>query len=82
MPRLLPFIAPSFLVVACSTEYHPEYHPVTVSEFTQTLAYPVAVNNGPSPAPVYVVPGAPPPGLTAAPLVPAPEPPAGFFDRR
>jgi hypothetical protein len=75
----------SLFAVACSSEYHPEYHPVTVSNIHQDLAYPVTVNNGtvnngaaPQPAPVYVVPG------QAVAPIPAPylvqeAPPPDFF---
>jgi len=70
-------------LAACSSSYHPEYHPVSVNEVTQNFAYPVTVNGGPAPAsrgPVYVTPGAPAvvAGPPLAPPPPAPPPP-GFF---
>ncbi len=81
----LALIAGSLLVAACTSEYHPEYHPVTVSNFSQNLAYPVSVTNGGAPterSPVYIVPGQ---AVAGAPLpagmAPAPPPPPGFFDR-
>lgn len=65
-------------VTACSSSYHPEYHPVTVSNVSQNLSYPVAVNNGgAAPAPVYVVPA---PAATTPANVPWPAaPPPDFF---
>ena len=50
MRRLIPAFAASLFFVACSSEYHPEYHPVVVSNFSQNLSYPVSVNNGGAPA--------------------------------
>lgn len=73
--RLLGLAAPLALF-ACSSNYHPEYHPVTVSNFSQNVAYPVAVNNGGGLAersPVYVLPG-PVPTPAAAPPPEAPPP--------
>ena len=31
---------------ACTETYHPEYHPVTVTTFSQNIAYPVNVQSG------------------------------------
>jgi hypothetical protein len=90
--RLIPVFAASLMLAACSSQYHPEYHPVVVSNFSQNLSYPVSVNNGGAPterSPVYVVPGVP--GATApavqtvavgpGPIIAAPAPPPpGFFD--
>jgi hypothetical protein len=73
-------VAASLALVACASTYHPEYHPVTVSN----VAYPVVVNNGGSPSersPTFIVPGVPvvaPPATVLAPA-PAEQPPAGFF---
>jgi hypothetical protein len=77
---LLPLAAS--LALGCSSSYHPEYHPVTVSNFQQNLSYPVAVHNGASPsaaAPVYVMPA--PQAAIAFPEVAEPplSPPPGFF---
>jgi hypothetical protein len=64
-------------LAACSSSYHPEYHPVTVSNFSQNIAYPVSVHGGTASierAPVYVAPPAP------GPVVVVPEaPPPDFF---
>jgi hypothetical protein len=54
----------AFALAACTSSYHPEYHPVTVSNFSQNLSYPVEVKNGGAPSersPVYVVPSPPVP---------------------
>ena len=81
MRRIVLPLAASLAIVtlgACSSSYHPEYHPVTVSN----VSYPVMVNNGGSgaePTPVFVVPAVP---MAAAPAVPLPEqPPPDFFAR-
>lgn len=66
----------SLALAGCVDNYHPEYHPVSVSEISQNLSYPVAVHNGLSAAdrsPVYVV-TAPPPLVNPAPLVVEPPP--------
>jgi hypothetical protein len=61
-------------VSACSSSYHPEYHPVSVSNISQNLAYPAASNAAGERAQVYLVPAAP------APVVMVPEaPPPDFF---
>ena len=80
MRRSVLLCAVSLAMAACTSTYHPEYHPITVSN----LAYPVVVNNGGTPserAPTYVAPGAP---MTASPgaivLPPAEQPPPGFFN--
>jgi hypothetical protein len=39
-------IALAFVLVGlggCGNTYHPEYHPVTSQQYTQTLSYPVSV---------------------------------------
>jgi hypothetical protein len=69
----------SLALAACSSTYHPEYHPVTVSN----LAYPVMVNNGNASerAPTFIVPGATtavPPAAVTLPAAPE-QPPPGFF---
>ena len=51
------------LLVACTSTYHPEYHPVTVTSYEQHVAY-SASGGAPQAAPTLV---APPP--------PAPQPP-------
>lgn len=67
--RYLSLALPAALA-ACSSTYHPEYHPVT--QLSQQVTYPVIV--GPdSPRTVVIQP--PPPA--AAPTVPPPPP--GFF---
>jgi hypothetical protein len=80
--RLIPAFAATLLCAACSSEYHPEYHPVVVSNFSQNLSYPVSVNNGGAPterAPVYVVPGQAVAALPAPMIAQPAPPPPGFF---
>ena len=61
-------IVGAFGLVACGNTYHPEYHPVTVTQYSQDLSYPVSVHNaGPAAerSPVViaqpVMPAMPPP---------------------
>jgi hypothetical protein len=70
-----PFLAIAILAAplaatACANTYHPEYHPVSITRLQQDLAYPVTVQNGPSPGPVVIVPAMPP--LPGQPLLPWP----------
>ena len=76
----------SFAIEGCVDNYHPEYHPVSVSEISQNLSYPVAVHNGFTAAergPVVVVPASPPVLVQPAPVVvqPAAPLPAGEWFR-
>ena len=69
-------------LAACTSTYHPEYHPVSINNVEQNLAYPVTVNGGGATAqrsgPVYVVPGTVAGGPPLTPP-PPPAPPPGFF---
>ena len=85
-PALSTLAAASFVLAlaACTETYHPEYHPVTVSEVSQNLNYPVVVHNSGSPSersPVYVGQGPAP--VLATPPPPPPQqpvlPPAEWF---
>jgi hypothetical protein len=61
-------------LAACSSSYHPEYHPVTVTNVSQNLAYPTPTSANGDRVPIYVVPSAP------APVVMLPEAaPPDFF---
>ncbi len=76
--------AAAIVLVACTDTYHPEYHPVTVTNFSQNVGYPVVVNNGTNAgerSPVTIVPGVSTtaPQAFATPPPPA-EPPPGFFE--
>jgi len=71
----------SFAIAGCSSSYHPEYHPVTVSNFSQNIAYP-------APSTVDASQGLRPPVIIAAPpsaivlpstLAQEPGPPPDFF---
>ena len=62
-------------VTACSSSYHPEYHPITVSNFSQNVAYPVSASAPSSERPpLLVVPAAPQPVV----ILPEPLPPDFF----
>jgi len=49
LPRLAGGVAlaTSLALAACSSTNHPEYHPVTVTHFSQNIAYPVSVSGAP-----------------------------------
>lgn len=71
-PIVFPLASLTLALAACSSSYHPEYHPVTVSNFSQNIAYPVSVNGTTTierPT-TYVVPGTPPPLALPAEAVP------------
>ena len=47
---------------ACTDTYHPEYHPVTVTNSSQNISYPVSVRTSNAPSgtpPVTILQGAP-----------------------
>jgi hypothetical protein len=65
-------------LLGCSSSYHPEYHPVTVSHFSQNVSYPVSVGSADpvvTRAPVYVVPAP----ASPVPAYPVDAPPPDFF---
>lgn len=66
-------------LVACGNTYHPEYHPVTTTSYSQSIASPVTVQ-GAAGQPVYVpAPAAPPPPPRHLPApAPPPPPPEGW----
>jgi hypothetical protein len=51
-------------LAGCTSTYHPEYHPVTVTSYEQHVAYPAGQG------------GAPPPVTMSAPAPQTPPPPA------
>jgi hypothetical protein len=71
-PLLLafPLVVVPLALGACGNTYHPEYHPVTVTQLEQQIAYPVTVQTGTEPAPVVVAPA--PPAEPPAPWPPWP----------
>jgi hypothetical protein len=81
---LVPIVAAAIALVACTDTYHPEYHPVTVTNFSQNVGYPVVVNNGgASPSPVVVAPmsnGSPSPAPAFVAQPPPTSPPPDFFE--
>ena len=69
---LVQALIPAALLAAlgCSSTYHPEYHPVTVTHFSQNIS-------GGAATPVYI---APPPPVVVVPAAAAVEgPPPEFF---
>jgi len=66
-----PLLALAAALAACTSTYHPEYHPVTVTSVNQTYSAPVAV--APAPATTTASPVTVIPAQAAAPLV-VPEP--------
>jgi len=65
----------------CGNSYHPEYHPVTVTNVSQSYSSPVHVGGGGVPQPVTVMPAPQTqPPIVVGPVTP--EPPPGFFDGR
>jgi len=65
---------------ACGNSYHPEYHPVTVTNVSQSYSSSVHVGGGggaPQPVTVMPAPQTQPP-IVIGPYTP--EPPPGFFD--
>jgi len=68
-------------LVACSSSYHPEYHPVTVSNFSQNVSYPVSVGGAVERPAAAVTPPTPvQPSVVIVPAIAAPEgPPPDFF---
>ena len=62
MSRLvvLPLLIVPFALAACANTYHPEYHPVTTTNYEQSVAYPAA-GLGAAPPPSVVFRAPPPP---------------------
>jgi hypothetical protein len=87
--HLVVLIAACGALVGCGNTYHPEYHPVTSTQYSQSLSYPVTVHNGGSAAersPVVITPApgsvVSQPGAPVMPAMPAPPgppaPPSGW----
>jgi hypothetical protein len=72
--RFLFALAIAASAIACANEYHPEYHPVTTTTYTQSVGSPAVVQA----APQQVVYAAPPPTMQAPPPPPPPQPPPGW----
>ena len=65
-------------VAACTSTYHPEYHPVTATTITQTYSGGAVLSSGPAAQrPVFVAPTASPPVVIQAPPLADPD---AFFD--
>jgi hypothetical protein len=54
-------LATSGALAACSSSYHPEYHPVTVSHYSQSVSYPTVLPAGGAPSVIMNVPPPQPP---------------------
>jgi hypothetical protein len=54
--RALAVFAAALGLAACANEYHPEYHPVSQSSYTQTITQPVTVFNSGSQTPTDAPP--------------------------
>ncbi len=61
--RLLPLALVA--LAACGNTYHPEYHPVTVTNYEQHVAYPAGSSTGGLPATVFRPPPPPRPPTPA-----------------
>jgi hypothetical protein len=57
--RLVTLALAPLALAACGNTYHPEYHPVTVTNYEQHVAYPAGEAAGARAAPVFQAP--PPP---------------------
>ncbi len=64
--RALPLVLVPLAFVACTSSYHPEYHPVTVTSYEQHVTTPMAAGqSGPAPEPTMVAPAPQPPPTPA-----------------
>jgi hypothetical protein len=76
-------VSATIALTACSSSYHPEYHPVTVSNFSQNISYaPGSPTWGAvpeRPSTVVLAPLPPPPAVIVVPGAPAGEVPPEFF---
>jgi hypothetical protein len=57
LASLVPVVA--LFTFACGNTYHPEYHPVTTSSYSESYSNPVVVHNGGTPSersPVIIEP--------------------------
>jgi hypothetical protein len=62
---VLVLLATSCTLAACANEYHPEYHPVTVSHYSQSVSYPTVLGASTVPSVIMNVPPPPaPPTVT------------------
>jgi hypothetical protein len=59
--HLIVLLAASSVLAACSSTYHPEYHPVTVSHYSQSVSYPMVLPAGGPSVVMNVPPPQPPP---------------------
>jgi hypothetical protein len=63
---VLPLLLAPLAIAACGNTYHPEYHPVTLTNYEQHVAYPAGGPGGaPPPSVVFRAPPPPPPPTPA-----------------
>jgi hypothetical protein len=74
--RQLTFLFAVASLAACTSTYHPEYHPVTATTITQTYSSPMAVGAAVQ-RPIVVAPAPPPPVIVQTPPSANPD---EFFD--
>jgi hypothetical protein len=67
--HVLILLAASSVLLACESTYHPEYHPVTVSHYSQSVSYPTVLGSSSVPSVIMNVPPPPTPP-TAGPAWP------------
>ena len=58
--RALVLLSAAMSLAACTSTYHPEYHPVTLTNYEQHVSYP-ASGRAPRAAPTLVAPAPPAP---------------------
>jgi hypothetical protein len=67
VPPSLALVAGSLVIAGCTSTYHPEYHPVTVTSYEQHITSSAPANAGAhggtvaAPGPTFVAPPPPPP---------------------
>ena len=69
MRHVLILLAGSCALLACTSTYHPEYHPVTMSHYSQSVSYPTVLGSPSVPSVIMNVPPPPAPP-TAGPAWP------------
>jgi hypothetical protein len=75
--RLFLALAAAAAVTACGNTYHPEYHPVTTTTYSQHVSTPAYVQTVQG-QPVYATAPAPGPTVVFPPPQQPPEPPESF----
>lgn len=63
--RLVPLAFAALAVEACGNTYHPDYHPVTVTSYSQRVVYPAQGASRDAPGPIFRPPPPTPPPTPA-----------------